>query len=355
MKKKLLIGILLILISLSLMLTTLFLVWKFYPSVSYKSDNFPLRQQWKTRIGKDPLLLSLADNETVLVRTIDALYALDLKTGVIQWRQNLSFQADPQPAHAVKGKIYLADGDGLIALDQINGSVLWKRLLFYQDSRVVDATEKVVLVDEAGRNLSAFNADSGQLLWKLPGGVGNTPGFIDNGLVYYPDNGIHAVDEKTGLFAWKGTDESRIGYVDYEDDVIFYSLSDSIVALNVLDQNEEWRIPIGITGFEKLKVYKEFLFYTDSSKLCAFTSKDGYKLWCNNIAFPQSPSVVEDVVYVYTGNRKEISAYQISTGKEIGRLSFSNPAFFIIERQLMIASDDHLLFGKGPYIFDFGK
>jgi outer membrane protein assembly factor BamB len=319
-----------------------------------KQDNFPLVEKWSTHLDGKVEALSTSNNEIVLARTKYALYALNIESGETIWRQDLSWQADPQPALANKDMVYAVGGKIVNALSKTDGSIIWQQSVYGFAASATDVSENLLVVEDGG-NINIYNASKGNLLQKTPACRAVAQAYISSDSVFVPCNGILGINISTGMNSWWEEDKGIIGNTGYSDGVIYFSQGEpDIVGFDLNNGKELWRTPIVIDGFESFDVFNDLLVFADFTKFCAFNRIEGRKLWCvDDVAYPQNPNVIGEIVYLFNGNHKEITAYEIMTGKLIGELKMNNFNFFSTYQKLMTSSKDLLLFANGQDIFAF--
>jgi len=336
-------------------LITFYIAGKIIAQKNPVSNNFPLKQIWKTHLTGNTYGISIADDETVLVRTSAALYALDVNSGNVIWNYYLSkWLADASPAIAKNGKVFLTDGNSVAALDQKTGSVLWEQTLSTSSLWLTDASESVVIVNQPGTYITALDVNTGDLLWHGPTCRGHVAAFISDNNVYIPCGELTAVDIKSGEVSWVSVIANSVGNTDHLQNVVYY-YSDRVEAFDALNQETLWKTTVVNTGFESFKVVGNVLFYTDDVRLCMLDIGNGHLEWCSKTAYPQTPVVIGNDVFIFDGNHRTVTAFQFDDGKRIGELILPNFNYFIIDRQLLASNKNLLFFSNGSNIYAYSK
>ncbi len=343
------------LFAIGVLLAVAFFLTKNFITMSYKQNNFPVDKKWSIRLGAQVVGISLIDEQIIMARTTSALYALAINSGDILWRKNLAWQVDPKPAIANNGIVYIADSSSLFALSQENGSTIWEQHVTDASAWVVGVSNDIV-VAEFGGYFIAFDAIEGNMLWKVSDCRGYyAKAFITKTNVYFPCSGIKAVDIQTGKILWQETFDEGIGYVGYGNGVMYYSNESYVTAFDLQNRVKLWQAPVQINGIERLEVINEILFFADSTHLCALQRTDGDIVWCTDvIPYPQNPTLLGTIVYIFNGKQDVITALKIKTGEEIGSLEFNSFKIFTIYRQLMVSANDLLVFSNGREVSAFG-
>jgi hypothetical protein len=317
------------------------------------SHDFPLRQVRKTHMKSTVVGISVADSETLLVRTNASINALDTESGKVIWQKSLSQQPDPRPAVAHDNRVYVTDGDSLLALDQEDGSVLWRQNIPYSDSWVTDVSESGVVVNQPGFDILVFDSISGEFLWRKPVCRGAVKAFFSGSNVIVPCNGIVGLDAASGEVVWEGLDAGIIGQTDFADGTLYYYI-DFAYAFDSHSQEDLWKTAVAHNGIENFKVLEDKLFYRDTNQLCMLERKSGLLEWCEKFPLPQAPAILRDTVYAFNGNHKRIRAIKVDDGNLIGALDLSNLNYFSIDREILASNEALLFFSNGKDVYAFG-
>jgi outer membrane protein assembly factor BamB len=203
-----------------------------------------------------------------------------------------------------------------------------------------------------GVDIMVFDANNGAFLWGKPVCRGFVQAFTDNQKVYIPCDVLEAVDTTSGKTSWKAN-IGISGDVGYSESAIYYFLN-SVEAYDLQNQKYLWSTSLPNNGFENFKVFKHILFYTDASRVCMLNINSGQLKWCTKGLYPQTPAILENNVYIFDGNHKTVTALQISNGKKTGELSLNNFNYFIVDKQLLVSTENLLFFANGKYVYAFG-
>lgn len=323
---------------------------------STQSENFPLERVWVTHLNGTVVAMSVANNDIVLVRTSKSLYAIAAETGKVLWHFNLSWQAEPEPAVICNGIIYVADGKGLWVLNHSDGSILWSQKDIGPNPRVTDVSGEYVVVEES-ETFYVYDALQGSLLLERPMRCrGIKTAYLDSSRIYFGCQGVEIIDITSGEILSDGNRQGIVGYTDAIDGTIYYSPDEPVIeAFDTRTQTRLWRVPQQIDGFERFRVIGDILYFTDFSKICALQRMDGQLLWCTEVFYPQNPTLLENILYVFNGNSTVITALNPENGDIIGSLTLKNLNHFSTFRELMASSEDLLFFASGREVFAFGE
>jgi hypothetical protein len=318
------------------------------------SHEFPLSQVWKNRLNSTVVGLSMAGENTLLVRTNASIAALDTTSGKVLWQHALSRQPDPKPAIANGANIYVTDGKGLFALDQEDGAVLWRQKLPNADSWVTDVSDSKVIVNLPGYEIYVFDAITGDVLWHKPVCRGHVKAFVSEPNIIVPCGGIIGLYSSTGELAWEGTNNGTIGQTDFGDGILYYYI-DYSYAFDSRSQQDLWKTTVVHNGIENFKVLRDKVFYRDADRLCMLQRENGHLEWCEKFPIPQTPAILEDTVYSFNGNHKRIRAMNVGNGDLRGALDLSNLNYFSIDRDILTSNDAYLFFSNGKDVYAYGN
>lgn len=331
---------------------------------SLTAHDFPLSEKWAANLGGDIQQLALVDNRIVLVRTMTEIAALDLQSGNILWQQRLDWHYSNQPPLAVDGKIFLSDGKGVLALNQSDGALLWEQTLRHPSgAEVVDVAPDLVAVNDPPY-LGVYQTADGALRWENVVCREPVQAYFFEADIVVPCYSLAVMDALSGAAVWKTQAEDgidRIWKSDFKDGVIYFSQDlENITAYDLKNQNQEWITPIteDYAAYQAYQVAEDYLFVTIDDELCVLQQEDGRKVWCTGrLIKPRNPTAYAGVLYLFNGLQKGITAYDLQDGSQIGRLDFPAYLFISVEndRQLMVASEESLIFATRGTIYAYGK
>ncbi len=331
-------------------------------STSLISKEFPLTEKWVIKVQGDIEQLTILDDSILVAKTISEIYALDVRSGDILWRQSIAWHFSYQPVLAKNGMLFLTDGKGVLALDQRDGKILWKKPLRYPaNADIVDVTQDFVAVNDPPY-LAVYQAVDGALLWDQDVCRESAQAYFFDANIVVPCYGLNVIDTRTGEIVWeiKSDDEvDRIWKSAFANGVIYFSQDlENITAYDVKNRMELWKIPLANGRSQAFKVIGDYLFVTNDNQLCVLDRNDGRIVWCaGDLIKAKNPIIFGDVLYLFNGLQNGITAYDIRNGSQIGRLNFPVYNFITVEndKQLMVSSEEFLIFASGKDIFAFGR
>jgi outer membrane protein assembly factor BamB len=321
------------------------------------SEDFPLSKQWSLSLQGSIQQLSLAGNQTLLVMTRTKLYALDSTTGDVLWKHDLHWQTITKPALAQNELVFLTDGQGISALDLSDGNLMWQQPVYRaQNAQIAFVSDDFVAVSYRPY-LNVYEASTGDLLWSKPVCREAVHPYIYGNTIYIPCYGVTAMDARTGEIVWVTESPDRIWNAGYSDGIMYSSPNRrAVIAYDLESREVLWNTPLKSERVQEFKVAGDFLLLTDALQYCVLRRTDGKIIWCANIGWKmQNPVIVMDIGYIFNGPQTVVYAFDATDGTQIGKLTLARFAFITIYRQLLISSDDMLIFARGDNIFAFGE
>jgi len=333
-------------------------------STSLSSKEFPLSEKWTTKLKGDVEQITIVENRVIIARTVKEIYALDMQSGKILWRQSTARHFSYQPVLAKNGILFLTDGKGVLALNQSDGKVLWQQGLRHPSgAEIVNVTQDLVAVNDPPY-LIVYEAANGALRWEKE--VCREPVqayFFDTNIVV-PCFGLTAIDALSGETVWETKSDDgadRIWKSAFADGVIYFTQDlKNITAYDVKNRKQLWKRPMAddYDSFQAYTVMGDNLLVIIDDQLCVLDRDDGRNIWCaNDLIKPKNPTIFEQILYLFNGLQNGITAYDILDGSQIGRLDFPTYNFISFEndRKLMVSSDEFLIFANGGKIYAYGK
>jgi outer membrane protein assembly factor BamB len=340
-----------------LVILVTYVVLKSTLSISFTSENFPLSEKWSTRLRSSIQQISIADNQIVLVKTAAEIYALEIKSGKLLWHRATDYWlSNDVPALAQNGIVFFTDSKWIWALNQSDGEVLWQQRLHSGGADVVDVSMDMVAVFDT-QQISVYRTTDGALQWRKPVCRNSDQIYLHNSKLYFPCFGMTAVAVASGETVWEEKTERGIWIAVYADGVMYSSPdNENITAYDLESRKQLWSTPLSTDGEKGFKIVDELLFVTDGTHFCVLQRYDGRKLWCaDGMLNPQNPARVGDTIYIFNGPQNMITAFDIHSGTKLGQLRMTSFKVVTTFSQLMVSSDELLIFASGKEVFAFGK
>lgn len=354
------------LLMLAIILTGI-VVWsiiRFSLSTTFSSTEFPLSEKWTTKLRGDIQQITIVNDTIIFARTKNEIFALDAMSGSILWQRKTARHTPYQPPLAKSGMLYLTDGIGVMALNQSDGKIVWRQPLRHPSvSEVIDVTPHLVAVNDPPY-LAVYQAIDGVLLWEVEVCREEIQGYFFETFIVIPCYGHTILNAFSGEMIKEIKTEpvlDRIWRSAFADGVVYYSQDlENIVAYDVKKDKFLWETPLpeDFRSYQAYKVVRQYLFVTIDDQICVMDREEGWVIWCKgNLVKPRSPTYFKDTLYLLNGLREGITAYNLNDGRLIGRLDF--PAYIFIneenDEQLMVASNDLLIFVHGNSVSAFGE
>jgi len=253
------------------------------------------------------------------------LFALDANSGAEKWRflpeQTPTFipfiKEQPSPVYAgpaVAGKrvIFAGTADKIYAVDAKTGKLDWT---FAAGSRVW-ATPLVVgntaYIATLSHKLIALNAETGKEVWRFEESTGALAGapVHDNGLIYAGsfDNRLYAVDAKTGEQRWAFNANNWVweGPAVVSGTLYFGDVGGNVYALEAGTQKLLWSKPAQVGGpVRATPLYGDGVLYvgTGLGELHALDAATGNAKWSKpfkvqNAQFLTTPVMQSELLLV---------------------------------------------------------
>jgi outer membrane protein assembly factor BamB len=262
---------------------------------------------------------SVADGTVYFVSTAGSLAAIDAASGQPKWVYAIEYERKfeakglngyPTPAQTVPdawdvftsspavaaGKVFFGSGDGNVyAIDAKSGLLQWK----FGTGDVVHASPAVangvVYVGSWDGNFYAIDAETGQQRWMFKGGqdpaIHNQVGFqsspaVVDGTVYVGcrDAHVYALDAATGRKKWDyPTSKSWVnGTPAVRDGTVYVGTSDSsrFMAIDARSGRLKWNFDVKAYVFSSAALAGEFAYFgSHSGKLYAVDTRTGSLAW----------------------------------------------------------------------------
>lgn len=162
-----------------------------------------VRNEW----GKLPAVLAVTESSAVVSVDKSGLVGIDLRTGAVQWRNNV-FSGEPA-ADAfmnLESRLFLARKKKLAALDLTTGSVVWKREEL-QASQLIPTRYGLLA---PGGSVHLLRYETGESVWPKSVGSNHTAWLLDaDDFFYVGDKKLRHVAIPTGV-------EREFGAVEFQ-------------------------------------------------------------------------------------------------------------------------------------------
>jgi outer membrane protein assembly factor BamB len=287
-------------------------------------DGNPYRL-WRYDAGDDLRSTPAIANGSAYFGTKDGyLIALDLLTGLPQWRFDLGgYPVTSSPA-VVDRTVYIGSGYAVYAIDEERGTELWRFPMSYAGESSPTVAGGVVYVASKEHNLYALDAETGERLWsyRTDGLLFGSPSLSEDKVLIGGDDGdIFAIDRDSGIVRWKYTAPSGIySSIAIRGDTTYITLRDkSVIALDLETGEAVWSYPIGGEASPAVTEGEVYIGSDDGALYVLDSADGGPPKWLfptgNGVVL--SPVIVGDTVYIASG--PTLFALDRTTGAELWR------------------------------------
>lgn len=333
--------------------------WQMYTPMPIGASGFPLTEKWRRKLDSTILDISVGSSSSaVFIKTTDSLIALNQKSGDLIWKAKVGSQVSSRPAIEAGEKVFVTDKNQLWAFDAVSGEVLWSQLLEDTSSWVTDASNDIVLVNLVSHNISAYDAKTGAKLWSTEVGRGYIQAYVENQLVYIVDRGITAYNALHGNQIWH-RDQSATGQSVFANGVIYFleysGREVEVIAFDTNNKREVWKIGYKDEGRQKLYFYNKNLIMTDSSAIYGIDQKSGMTEWKLKLSNPENVSYLDEKLYTMEQFTRIIHAINIGNGSNSNAMILSFPRLIDSDNQIMVTTDQYLVFSRGKEVFTYGQ
>lgn len=335
----------------------------FFSASALVSKDFPLSPQWETRLPANIQQISVDDASGVIfARTMTKVYALEGQSGNILWEQDIAWHIPYQPILISEHMLFLADGKNVLSMNPENGNILWSQPLGSPSSaEVVAAAQGLVAVNDPPY-ITIYQAAYGVRLWQQDVCRENVQAYFFERALVVPCHGLTAWDAYTGDVLWTMETEpgaDRIWVSAYTDGVLFASQDlENITAYDLGQRELIWKTVWKNGRSQAFKINADLVLASKEDQLCLVQREDGKILWCaGDLIKAKNPTILGGRVYLFNGLQNGITAYDLNSGENEGRLDFPAWNFITVEnnQQQMAISNASLIFALRGTIYAYGE
>lgn len=245
---------------------------------------------WKHHVEGSIKNTIAIDKDKVFAQDIyGIIYAIDCNNGSLCWKKDIGMGVLPSLTEGLATKdgiLYAGTGKYLQAIDASTGEMLWQNRDWGQNqgsTATLSVSDEVIIGSTQWGALYGNDVKTGKMLWsKSQDGLGfraSSPAIKDGLLYLISDKAFFIMDAKKGDIIVRkdlpySVDATSTPVIS-ENEIIFGTSRDGLVALDRSTLNEKWHCPVG-----------KALIYTSS-----YTRPDSQTI-------ETSPIIVENTVFV---------------------------------------------------------
>ena len=237
---------------------------------------------------------------------------------------------------STNGIIYTGTFDGnMVALDVTGGSVIWQRALTTQPIKASPAAvDDALYVLTPERTMVALDLATGAIRWESTSEtvLSNWASAVGGGSIYIiADNELSllAIDTATGETKWVAELGGVRRAVAYADGAVYVTNDNgSFYALDATDGSVLWTSEPFTEDQSLSPVVTPTLLIATwmNGPMKALDRETGEVIWSiEGAGASASPFASATAVYVVSGDQASLVAYDLATGKELGRMDFEGP------------------------------
>ncbi len=216
------------------------------------------------------------------------VYALDIRSGEIIWKNKIGNLLDSSPIF-YDGFLYIGgERNGhIFCLDPQDGRIVWKNRMGGPSAGYVGAMDGKVFSSCRDSYFYAFDSKTGDLLWRFRTGdeVCCAPGFYKGSVIFGSFDGYaYCLDLKTGKEKWRLKTGGEIFcpvHLTVHENIVFVPSFDSyLYAIDARTGNVLWKKKLGDYGVAISPTIHESRIYVgarDGNFYCL--DMDGKELW----------------------------------------------------------------------------
>lgn len=302
---------------------------RFAESISWRMDLGEFRYPCTGVTVQGGQAFFAADHGDEGPRVCSYLYAVDLATRKVLWRQGRADQVVRSAPAVQADRVYFADiaHGQLVALDRATGRQLWTCPLdLGMQSEPVPAGPTLFIAGDDNA-VYAIDAQFGKVIWthKTPAGVAWQLA-ADGKRVYVPSAEVlQALDARTGRLLWQRESGFLAGSCAISGGRLYYHSCQSwkgrgsLVALDAASGREIWSIPAEGVSPHAPAVADGKVFYVAGKleEVWAVGAQAGQVLWRADleVSLWYSPTVAGDRLYIPGRSNGHLYALNTGTGR----------------------------------------
>ena len=162
---------------------------------------------WQSVVSGGSECSPVVVDNTVYISDYGYACALDALNGTLKWTRELYVSSTNNSPAVSNGIVYVGCGDNTFhALDAETGATIWTYETGSSSDSAPSVAGGIVYVGSQTKGVFALNATNGALIWNNPTSIWESSFALAGGILYAcNDEGIHALDTRTGTQIWTYT------------------------------------------------------------------------------------------------------------------------------------------------------
>jgi outer membrane protein assembly factor BamB len=312
---------------------------------------------------------AISDGVAYLVNKYGNVYAVRLADKTILWRRIVRKRLHGAPIDVTgpayfEGRVYVAEiGGGLFALNSKTGKVDWRRDLGAHLESSPLVVGKTLYIGTDSNQVLAIDRATGHVLWRFdaPAAIKSSPSY-DNGRIYVGDyqSAMFALNAKTGRPIWRANTSTQEPFGQggfYSSPAVafgrvFAARDDGVVfAFDQRSGKLAWSFPTGGAVYGSPAVAKvpgtppTVYIGSENGRLFALSVHGGKERWHRDVGgpIPGTASVIGNTVFSSSFKTRQSVGYDVHTHKRDFTLHSAGYS--------PVVSDGHHLYVAGYYTF----
>ena len=251
-----------------------------------------LERNWFTVIplagGAEQVTEISIDKDMVFAQTNQAnFHAFDSESGRLIWSVGVGVHSvDSHPSSANSTTVFVTNSNTLYALDRKTGVLNWKRPLETLAASSTACDEERVWVGTLDGKLNTYRADNGKDLWNAQtrGEISSRPHPAEHVIAFASHDGrvyVHRTEVNVSLWKWAagGPITANLGAFGTRT-LLVPSKDDSLYAVDLFTGETKWRYPSGAPIEQEPLVSGEDVYVVNTAGLLSsINAKTGQGNW----------------------------------------------------------------------------